>query len=227
MTPDAPLTVFGPDGEPCPSCHAPLAGNQRYCLYCGTRRPEARLEFVEAFAVDAAVPGAALLPPRLQTFETGPEPGLNGWLKARSGLLGLAGLLAVTLLIGLLLGHWASGSSAPQAAAAAPQVIRVSGGTGATDTTASAAADTSATDATASKSKKTKSKKAASGAADAAPVTSKVAVAASKVTALKGKAKDKALGNLAKQGKGLATGGAPPPKDNKAAGGGSSFESIG
>ncbi len=36
--------TLGPDGEPCATCAAPLAGDQRYCLECGTRRGAPRLD---------------------------------------------------------------------------------------------------------------------------------------------------------------------------------------
>ncbi|MCW3023805.1 MAG: zinc ribbon protein, partial [Conexibacter sp.] len=54
-----PVPVFGRDGEPCPACGAPLAGDQRYCLHCGTRRPEARLEFLDVLDADVRARAAA------------------------------------------------------------------------------------------------------------------------------------------------------------------------
>jgi hypothetical protein len=131
-----PAPVFGRDGEPCPACGAPLAGDQRYCLHCGVRRPEARLEFLDVLDADVRArsvlppPGAVAAPFAYAAGGVAPPPprGLNGKLQANAGLLALAALLLLTLLIGLLLGHWATGSSStPSAATPAPQVIRVEG----------------------------------------------------------------------------------------------------
>ncbi|MBE2320035.1 hypothetical protein DVA67_028985 [Solirubrobacter sp. CPCC 204708] len=41
---------LGPDGEPCASCGAPLAADQRYCLNCGERRAATRVPFPAAVA---------------------------------------------------------------------------------------------------------------------------------------------------------------------------------
>ena len=37
---------LGGEGEPCPTCATPLAADQRYCLACGERRAEPRLDFM-------------------------------------------------------------------------------------------------------------------------------------------------------------------------------------
>ena len=39
--------VLGEHGEPCRACGAPLAADQRYCLNCGQRRGEPRVEYRE------------------------------------------------------------------------------------------------------------------------------------------------------------------------------------
>ncbi len=33
--------------DPCPTCGAAMAADQRYCLSCGNRRAEARLDYLE------------------------------------------------------------------------------------------------------------------------------------------------------------------------------------
>ncbi len=57
LAPVDPQPVLGLHGEPCASCGAPLAADQRYCLSCGTRRAGSRLPFRDILAEPA---GAAL-----------------------------------------------------------------------------------------------------------------------------------------------------------------------
>lgn len=226
------IPAFGRDGEPCPACGAPLAGDQRYCLHCGGRRPEARLEFLDV--LDADVRARSVLPPSggvAPPFGGGvvvpwagapvPPRGLNGRLQANAGLLGLAALLVLMLLVGLLLGHWATGtSSVPSAATPAPQVIRVEG----TAAPAAAATDGSSDAGTSSTSKSSssssKSSKSSSKSDKATPDKSAVSV--------KSLSSKKAVDDAVKKGKPISTGtGKLPPKDDKAPAGGTGFEGIG
>ncbi|WCB93556.1 hypothetical protein DSM104299_02269 [Baekduia alba] len=214
------------DGEPCPACGAPLAGDQRYCLHCGGRRPEARLEFLDVLDADVRTRGGGPVaaPPLVVQANGAPPPhGLNGRLQANAGLLALAALLLLTLLIGLLLGHWAtSDQSAPAAATPAPQVIKVEGAAA----PAAAAATTgtgSGGDTSGSSSKATK--KAAKGKADTA---SDKATAPKDSVSVKSLSSKKAVDDAVKNGKPISTGtGKLPPKDDKPAGGGAGFEEIG
>lgn len=203
------------DGEPCPSCSAPLAADQRYCLHCGSRRPEARLEFLDVLDADARARAATPAP--LQPHAVAP----GGRLQAHTGALALAGLLLLTLLIGLLIGHWVTDrrtSNAPAAATPAPQVIRVEGG----GATSAPAATTSAPATTSGSAAKDGSGSArTSGASDRA----KAPKGAVSVRSLSSR---KAVDDAVKKGKPISTGtGKLPPTDNKAAGGGSTFETIG
>jgi hypothetical protein len=219
-----PAPVFGHDGEPCPSCGAPLAGDQRYCLHCGARRPEARLEFLDVLDEDVRARRSA--PPALApaAVAAGPSPtGLNGRLNANAGLLAVAALLVLTLLVGLLLGHWVTqreSTSPGSAAAPAPQVIKVEGTAAAP--TAAAPADTSGDDGSSGTSSASKSK--ATKNADAAD-TAKAPKDSVSVKSLDSK---KAVDDAIKKGKPISTGtGKLPPKDDKAPAGGSGFEEIG
>jgi hypothetical protein len=220
-----PAPVFGRDGEPCPACGAPLAGDQRYCLHCGVRRPEARLEFLDV--LDADVRARSVLPPAAAVatpfaYAAAPPPrGLNDRLQANAGLLALTALLLLMLLIGLLVGHWATGSSsAPSAAAPAPQVIRVEG-TGAaapaaTTTDAGSGGSSSSAKATASKGKSSTTRSTDKATPDKDAVS------------VKSLSSKKAVDDAVKKGKPISTGtGKLPPKDDKAPGGGSSIEEIG
>jgi hypothetical protein len=107
-------------GEPCATCGAPLADDQRYCLECGTRRA--------GLAARHAVPlAAAELPPaRVRTTSA-------------TGAIAAVGCLLLAMGVGVLIGRSRGDSKTP--VAAAPQVITVSGGGG-----AATAADTSFTD---------------------------------------------------------------------------------
>jgi hypothetical protein len=104
---DAPAVRAGE----CPTCHAPLLADQRYCVYCGTRAPQTRLEFLDALRADGVIA------PRTQVVAA--PTGADRW--------GVPLLAVVAALgVGALLGHWATAQ--PKAAAApATQVIRVSG----------------------------------------------------------------------------------------------------
>jgi hypothetical protein len=221
--------------EPCRECRAPLVPGQRYCLYCGTRRPDARLEFLDVLAEDRGpAAAAAAAAPAVTTITTTREPGVNGWLRQNSPVLALTGLILGTLLIGLLIGHWATGgddSSAPAARAAAPQVIRVDAGTAAPATTTADAAATDGTDtaATAKTAKKDKAKadKPAASADDAKATAAPAAVSVQ--DAGDGADGQKAIEQAAKKGQPISTGGGGklPPTDDKAPAGGTSFETIG
>jgi hypothetical protein len=224
ITESAPAPVFGRDGEPCPACGAPLAGDQRYCLHCGARRPEARLEFLDVLDADVRVRAAApvAFAPAAAVAAGPPPSGLNARLQANAGLLALAALLLLTLLIGLLLGHWATRDSGTPGVAAtpAPQVIRVEG-TAAPATAAATPAGSGGASPSATKGAKAKAK-AGGGGSSAKATAPKDAVSVDKLTS------KKAVENAVKKGKPISTGtGKLPPKDGKPAGGGSGFESIG
>jgi hypothetical protein len=215
-TQDVHAPTLGAHGEPCASCGAALAADQRYCLQCGARRAEARLAFREILAAAPPPPGGAALPAPL----TG-QP-----LPQRGGLAFLAGLLCllVALGVGILIGR--SGDDTPTAAAPAPaQVITVGGGstpaatTTPTTTTPAASSDTTGTTGSSS-SKSAKDGSAATSTKDSKATNKSV----KKLDSASGSDYQKKSQKLPKQ---VGTGGKPPPKDNKPAGGGSGFESIG
>jgi hypothetical protein len=143
----------GPDPSACAVCRSPLLPDQRYCLQCGARREGARLEFLDVLAEPQ---GAARPAPQTiaSASSRGGGSGPRGWLKDGS-VLGAAVLLVGTLVAGLLIGHWASGSDS--AKGPSTQVVKLQGAGGlATDAAAAdtgAAADTTTT-ATSSKKKK-------------------------------------------------------------------------
>lgn len=130
-----PFQALGESGEPCRSCKAPLAADQRYCLECGTRRGPVRVAFgavdgaggtgpqavPAGFAASqAAVPGAQ---PAAAAPGPPPVPPSTGkdwtpaWLAAGMTALG------VMLVVGVLLGRTGDGN------AGAP-VVQVAGAGG-------------------------------------------------------------------------------------------------
>ncbi len=133
------------DGTPtvpaaaCAGCGAPLAPDQRYCLACGRPASPVRLAFLDVLQADRSretlafgehprfgqqtaatailgAPSAAGYQPPLD------PPGTLGSLRRYSGLFGLLGVLLASLLIGLLVGHWLTGSPST-----GKQVVEVKG----------------------------------------------------------------------------------------------------
>jgi hypothetical protein len=225
--------MFGADGEPCATCGAPLAADQRYCLSCGTRRAEARLPFLDVLSSSTElVPYGSPLPAgRRSAPYGGPETAAGaGWaindrLRRNAPLMGLLGILLGAVLIGVLIGHWAGGTA--DVAAQPPQVISIGAAPAAAVAPAAAATTPAAgtsTDATSGPgSGSTKAKGGAKkGAAATTPKATNQQV--NKLDTLSGKAYQKQVDKL---GKKISTGGKAPPKDNKAPAGGGSFQDIG
>src|SRR5262245_3757175 len=122
MTPPA----LGEHGEPCSSCGAPLAADQRYCLNCGERRGDTRVDYARHLAANGAGGngnGAAAGRSR------------SGGDRDLTPLLALGGLFAlgVMLAVGVLIGKGGnSGSSS-----SGPAVVHVQGTAGGTASTGS------------------------------------------------------------------------------------------
>jgi hypothetical protein len=202
-------------GEPCVNCGAPLTGDQRYCLQCGTRRAAARIAFREILAAPRApLPGSAIPASRYAPAPAAPEP------PARTGLTFLAGLacLLLALGVGVLIGRSGNDRSPTAAKAPAPQVISVGGAAPAASTTTDATAGSDSGASSSDSSGKAKSTRKSSG----------------------DKASSKALGDLSKKSgadyqkqadklpKQVGTSGKPAKIDkSKPAGGGSDVETIG
>ncbi len=205
--------TLAPGGEPCPGCGAPLAGDQRYCLQCGTRRGDARLPFRDALA--GRPPGGYV---ERVTERYAPEP------EARTGLTFLAGLacLLLALGVGVLIGRSGQPSGTPAKAAPA-QVISVGGGgAAATTPTAPDSAAPASTKAKKSKTAKSTGRVPSARSAKDSKATNK---SLKSLGTLSGKNYQKKAAKLPKQ---VGTGGKAPPVDkSKPAGGGSTVQSIG
>jgi hypothetical protein len=212
-TQDIHAPTLGAQGEPCASCGAPLAADQRYCLECGARRAEARIAFRDVLARQGGPPRAPIV--RSYADERTPP----------TGLVFLGGLvcLLVALGVGVLIGR--SGNDSPTAAAPAPapQVISVGGAAPATTApaaTTSTPADTSASSSSSSTGNSKSSKSSSSSSSKGSKATNKSLQDLNN----SGSDYEKKSNNLPKQ---VGTGGKPPPKDNKPAGGGTDFQTIG
>lgn len=107
----------------CAGCGAALVADQRYCLTCGLPVSPVRLAFLDVLQ-DSSQGGRAPAP----AFDTSAgyapplAPGAGNWLRRCSGLLALASVLLLCLLVGLLVGHWAT-----QKSSSSPQVVKVEG----------------------------------------------------------------------------------------------------
>jgi len=129
------------DRASCPNCSASLAPDQRYCLACGQPVSPVRLEFLDFLAPEPQPyagqnPVQSLAPGYVTVIE--PSSGPDGWLRRYSGLFGLLAVLLLSIVVGLLVGHWVTQNKAP-----GQQVIRIEGLGGAAPLAAASTAPTS------------------------------------------------------------------------------------
>jgi hypothetical protein len=132
----SPLSVGGT--EPCASCGAPLADDQRYCLECGERRAPA-----SSALLAGPTPGGSAQPAPVGPPPSGP-PAAGQLAPAGAGatrgntvtVIAGVGVLLLAMGVGVLIGR----SGSPKQSAAPAQVISVGSASGApTGTNASAA----------------------------------------------------------------------------------------
>jgi uncharacterized OB-fold protein len=205
------LPKLGEQGASCPECGSVLATDQRYCLNCGWRRAEPRVDYERQLTqpqVAAAGPGA----PTGQMVSPQFTPVIA---------IGAIAVLGIMLLLGVLIGK-DEGETVEVGAAAAP-------------TTTTAAAPTTTTAAAPTTPAKTPKAKAP---AAAAPGTGKVEKGGSGSTEGVGTADLDALEEAQREGKGKDAGAALPDQvatqgpqaqqdPNGQAGGGSGSTCIG
>lgn len=129
----------------CANCGASLVADQRYCLTCGQPCSPTRLAFLDVLQAESDPRGQVTLAQPVAGYPpTGylppvQEDGAIGWLRRYSGLFGLLGVLLVTGLIGLLVGHWLAPSKA-----SGPQIVKIEGTLPAAAATASPGVPTTA-----------------------------------------------------------------------------------
>jgi hypothetical protein len=198
------LPVVGQEGDTCEQCGSVLATDQRYCLNCGWRRGESRVDYEKrlnggVYTANGSAPSAATT--------ANPQ-----WTPAFA-ILAIA-LLGVMLLLGVLIGK--KGNNSTQTVAAQAPATTTTAATPTTATTASTAGN---------------NKAAKGGGSGTAPGQGSVIqggsgkVDSSVPTASGGN-------NTAQNAKNgpnvVSTGNGPPPAtDNKPAGGGSGSTCIG
>lgn len=119
MTDQPTTTMLGEEGEPCSSCGFPLATDQRYCLNCGTRRSEPRLDYMEYVSGPGGATSAEMpaTPAGLPVSDAQPV----GSRRDASPLVAVGGIgiLGLMLLVGVLIGR---GGGETQSAPAVVQV---------------------------------------------------------------------------------------------------------
>lgn len=192
----------------CSSCGAPLVADQRYCLSCGQPCSPTRLAFLDVLdserraqaQLGAGPAGAAGTMPAA-VYSAYVEPAGPLWLRRYAPIFGVASVLLLALLAGLLLGHWAGQGTS--AAASGPQIIKVEG------LSAGAPAATSTGTTTAPAPTSTGSSAASSSAAKSAGATS----------AKKEEEKEQAEAKAEERAEATAPAKAPPakPLDSKSA----------
>jgi hypothetical protein len=209
----------------CPSCGAAVAEDQRYCLNCGQRRGEPRVDFrqhLDAKATATEEPAAPVNGSGAPTAVAPVPPPSEKPQRDYAPLAAAGGIavLGIMLLIGVLIGR---GTGGGEESAATPQVITV----GAAESGSSPAgeAEQAGGDSGGKAEKKNSKDKAgkqknvvAGGSADTgnAPVASE-----SQLEALQEKTGEEYAEESAKLPDEIATPGKPPPTDGKTPGGGS------
>ncbi|HET8862686.1 MAG TPA: zinc ribbon domain-containing protein [Solirubrobacterales bacterium] len=222
--PAATTQILGKEGEPCRECGAPLAADQRYCLNCGRRRGEPRIDFESQVpprgtaSVNGGSPASSqpvVLAARQPSEEKGPQRDYTP-LAAVGGIA----VLGVMLLIGVLIGKGDSGGTATTPAPVVVQGGEVGSGKTAANEEAGEG-KTEAKQAKAKGSKKGGTVKGGSTNTGNAPVASD-----EELQKLQEQSPQEYSENSAKLPDEIATGGAPPPEDGKAPGGGSKGTAI-
>jgi hypothetical protein len=222
--PQAP--VFGEQGEPCQECGAPLAADQRYCLNCGRRRTEPRVDFQRMTGASKGEDPAEM--PQGTPAPQPPEPAKAERDYAPLAAVGGIAVLGLMLLVGVLIGK---GNSSPIAAPA--PIVKVGGGTASTASSAEAEETKTAAakpkDAKKPKGGGTGAKAVAGGLTGSAAHDSKATVQATTgdledLNSQSGESYEKTIKKLPDKN---ATPGKPPPIDtSKAPGGGGAAETI-
>jgi hypothetical protein len=130
------------ESSTCPNCSAPLVADHRYCLSCGQPVSPVRLAFLDVLETERQpqLPAGAVSAPVAYTPYIEPAGG-PVWLRRYAPLFGVASVLLLAMIAGLLVGHWASQGKA----STGPQVIKIEGLSGAPVASSTSPTPTSAT----------------------------------------------------------------------------------
>ncbi|HXR30486.1 MAG TPA: hypothetical protein VN752_05050 [Solirubrobacterales bacterium] len=218
--------VLGEAGETCRECGAPLAIDQRYCLNCGRRRGEPRVDFRQHLPVGNAANGNGTAPQPeasapVRPAATPPAPEKPQRDYAPLAAVGGIAVLGVMLLLGVLIGKGGGDS----ASAPPPQIVRLGEERG------SAAGSDEADKAREKATQRAKAQGSSKAAKNAATLTGgkgggPVEASDEALRELQEQSPEEYQESSAKLPDEIATGGAPPPKDGKAPGGGSKGTAI-
>lgn len=203
-------------GKRCQGCGAGIDAVQRYCLNCGARVGEPRLDFrhylVAGDAVaqpESAGPPAGSPPPQKPQRDFAP-------LAAAGGIA----VLGLMLLVGVLIGR----GGEEQAAAPTPQVVRVQGDGEGKEGAKGGEATGGASKPGGKKGSKGGKRKNTGN--SGAPPPAAITADDSELEALQGKSPQEYSEAAAKLPDEIATEGKPPPEDDKKPGGGSAGVAI-
>jgi hypothetical protein len=121
----ADLTTMPTENATCGNCSAPLVADQRYCLSCGQPTSPVRLAFLDVLQSEHPQAGGAgslqTVPVAYLTQPREPDV-MPAWMRRCAPLFGVLAVLLLAMIIGLLVGHWATQSRAPS-----KQVVEVKG----------------------------------------------------------------------------------------------------
>src|SRR5262245_34713548 len=150
--------VLGEHGEPCHECGAPLAADQRYCLNCGARRADSRVDYRHYMGLAGSGSNGARQAPEPATQEgEAEEKKKTDRDYAPFAAVGGIAVLGLMLLVGVLIGK---GNNNTTSTAPAPVVqLKQPGGE-----TAAEGESSGKSEATAAKPSKKGSKKVNTGA---------------------------------------------------------------
>lgn len=217
------MQVLGEAGESCRECGAALAADQRYCLNCGRRRGEPRVDFERHLPAENGATGNGVVapPPANGVAPAATAPPEQKPQRDYAPLAAVGGIavLGVMLLLGVLIGKGDDSASAP------PQVVRLGeeGGTAAGGDEGEAG---NAEEKAAKQAKGKGSGKAAKSAGGIPDTGNAVEASDEALQELQEQSPEEYQESSAKLPDEIATGGAPPPEDSKAPGGGSKGTAI-
>lgn len=216
------IPAVGKQGEPCAACGAPLAADQRYCLNCGRRRADPRLDFRGLLASPPPGESPPAQPGSADAAAASPPPPPAG--REHSPLIAVGGIavLGLMLLVGVLIGR----GDDPQPITAPAPVVQTTEDATATGREQASTDASKSGSSDAAKGKEAKSGKKAKGggggsnAVPPPPPDAKVAddEFLKELNSKTGKAQQEASANLPDT---IAIPGEPPKTDNKKPGGGS------
>lgn len=226
---DMQAPVLGEHGEPCQECGAPLAADQRYCLNCGRRRAEPRVDYRRLMGAPQEERRVEVQQEGGDVLEPPAEPAKAGRDYAPLAAVGGIAVLGLMLLVGVLIGK---GNNTP-AAAPAP-IVKVGGEVPASTPSTPDHAEQKATSAKPKSAKKsdkggTGAEEVAGGLTGSAARQSKATVQATtddleELNSQSGESYQETIKKLPDK---IATPGAPPPIDTTTApGGGGAAETF-